>query len=79
MDKECDYIFLVNATKEIQKKRVLMRPNMTEEKFELINNSQWCLKKKTKKNPFVINTTFGKTITFLIILFYLSKVIVRGK
>ena len=23
-----------------------MRPNMTEEKFELINNSQWSFKKK---------------------------------
>ena len=50
MDKECDYIFLVHTTKKIQKKRVLMRPNMTEKKFELINNSQWSFEKKKKKN-----------------------------
>ena len=50
MDKGCDYIFLVNTTKKIQKKRVLMRPNMTEKKFELINNSQWSFEKKKKKN-----------------------------
>ena len=39
MDKGCDYIFLVHTTKKIQKKRVLKWPNMTEKKFELINNS----------------------------------------
>ena len=27
-----------------------MRPNMTEKKFELINNSQWSFEKKKKKN-----------------------------
>ena len=48
-DKKCDYIFLVNTTKKNQKKRVLMRPNMTEEKFELINNSKWSFKKKKLK------------------------------
>ena len=49
MDKKCDYIFLVNTTRRIQKKRVLMRPNMTERKFVLINKSQWSLKKKKKR------------------------------
>ena len=79
-DKKCDYIFLVNTTKKIQKQRVLMRPNMTEEKFELINNSQWSFeKKKTKGNPIIINTTFGKTVTFFIILYYLFKLTFNGK
>ena len=29
-----------------------MRPNMTEKKFELINNSQWSFEKKRKKKTF---------------------------
>ena len=50
IDKKCDYVFLMNTSKKIQKKRVLMRPNMTEKKFELINNAQWSFEKKKKKN-----------------------------
>ena len=79
-DKKCDYIFLVNTTKKNQRKRVLLRPNMTEEKFELINNSQWSLKKKNlNSEPIIINTSFGKTVTFLIVIFYLFKVTFNGK
>ena len=48
-DKICDYVFLVNTSKRIQKKRVLSRENMTETKFDLINNSQWDFKKKKKR------------------------------
>ena len=80
MDKNCDYVFLVNTTKSIQKKRLLMRPNMTEEKFELINESQWRLKKKTiNGSPFIISTSYGKTVTFFIVLFYLFKIKLSGK
>ena len=79
MDKTCDYIFLVNTSKKIQRKRVLKRPNMTEQKFELINKSQWSLEKKNKEKPFVISTSFGKTITFLIVLFYLFAIKIKGK
>ena len=79
-DKKCDYIFLVNTTKNIQKKRVLMRPNMTEEKFELINDTQWSFKKKTiNGKPFVISTSYGKTVTFFLVLFYLFKIKLSGK
>ena len=56
-----------------------MRPNMTEKKFELINNSQWSFKKKIKRKPFIINTSFGRTITFFIVIFYLFKVRIKGK
>ena len=79
MDKGCDYIFLVHTSKKIQKKRVLMRPNMTDEKFELINNSQWSFEKKEKERPFVINTSFGKLITFILVIFYLFKIKFKGK
>ena len=79
-DKECDYIFLVNTTKSIQKKRVLMRPNMTEKKFELINNSQWSFNKKTiNSRPFIISTSYGKTVTFFIVLYYLFIIKISGK
>ena len=79
-DKKCDYIFLVNTTKKNQKKRVLMRPNMTEEKFELINNSKRSFKKKNLNGkPIIINTSFGKTVTFLIVIFYLFKITFNGK
>ena len=79
MHKECDYIFLVHTKKTIQRKRVLLRPNMTEKKFELINNSQWKFEKKKKEKPFIINTSFGKFITLIIVIFYLFKIIFKGK
>ena len=79
MDKDCDYVFLVNTTQRIQKKRVLMRPNMSEKRFELINNSQWSFEKKAKEKPFIISTSLGKVITFIIVLFYLLKIKFRGK
>jgi hypothetical protein len=53
---------------------------MTEEKFELINGSQWSFKKKTiNGKPFVISTSYGKTVTFLIVLFYLINIKLCGK
>ena len=79
LDKKCDYVFLVNTAKRIQKKRVLKRPNMTEKKFELINNSQWSFEKKAKAKPLIINTSFGKIITFIITLFYLIKIKFAGR
>ena len=79
MDKECDYIFLVHTTKKNQKRRVLIRPNMTEKKFELINNSQWNFEKKKKKKPYIVNTSFGKLVTFIIVIFYLLKIKFREK
>ena len=74
MDKMCDYVFLVNTTKRIQKRRVLLRPNMSEKKFELINGTQWSYEKKAKAKPFIVNTSFGKIITFIVMLFYLFNI-----
>ena len=78
-NKDCDYVFLVNTSKRNQKNRVLKRPNMTEKKFELISKSQWRFEKKVKERPFIITTSFGKTITFLIVLFYLLIIKLKGK
>ena len=79
IDKKCDYVFLMYTSKKIQKRRVLMRPNMSEEKFELINNAQWSFEKKIKEKPFTICTSFGKTITFILVLFYLLKIKLGAK
>lgn len=79
IDKICDFVLLIHTSKKIQKERVLMRPNMTEDKFELIKNAQWSFERKMKKNPFMINTSFGKTITFILVLFYLLKIKFRVK
>ena len=78
-DKKCDYIFLMYTTKKIQKERVLRRPNMTEHKFELINNSQWNFEKKLKMKPIVINTSYGKIITFILVLLNLLRIKIRVK
>ena len=79
IDKKCDYVFLMKTSKKIQKQRVLKRPNMTEKKFELINNSQLSFEEKVKEKPLIINTSFGKIFTFIIVLFHLLKIKFRGK
>ena len=43
--------------KNLQRKRVLARPNMTEEKFKQINNAQWTYdqeKNETIYNKYII-------------------------
>ena len=77
--KECDYIFLVNTSKKKQKKRVLARKNMTEKMFNLINDNQWSYERKIQKKPFLITSTFGKLISFIIVLLYLLKIIINEK
>ena len=76
-DKVCNYIFLTNTSKKNQKKRVLLRQNMTEEKFNLINDSQWSFERKKNKNPFLISTSYGKLYSFITVLFYLLVIIFK--
>ena len=78
-DKICDYIFLVNALKDIQRKRVLARPNMTEEKFKQINDAQWTYEQKKKLKPFIINTSYGKLFSFIVVIVYLLRIVINGK
>ena len=78
-NKECHYIFLANTSKKIQRNRVLKRENMNEEKFNLINNSQWSFERKIKKEPFIISTSFGKLISLLIVLAYLLRITISDK
>ena len=78
-DKICSFVFLVNTTKKIQQKRVLKRPKMTKEKFDSINGAQWNYEKKKKMKPFIINTSFGKLLSFIQVLLYLAIIITRRK
>ena len=76
-DKICDYIFLSITSEAKQKVRVLLRPNMTEEKFNLIRKSQWTQEMKLKQNPYSITTSYGKIITFLIVIWYLILILFK--
>ena len=42
------------------KKKVLARPNMSEKKFDQINNSQWTFEKKKKEGLLLSAPLIGK-------------------
>ena len=79
VNKICDYIFLALTSEENQKNRVLKRPNMNEEKFLLIKKKQWSDNKKRLFNPIIINTSYGKILTFIITFFFLSSIVFKEK
>ena len=76
-DKICDYVFLSYTSETKQKARVLSRENMTEEKFNLIRESQWTQEMKLSQNPYSVTTSYGKTITFIIIIWYLILITLK--
>ncbi len=57
--KICDKTVVVTATKEIQRERVLARPGMTEEKFEILLSRQMNDSDKQKLADFIIRTDKG--------------------
>jgi dephospho-CoA kinase len=77
LHKICDFIFLANAKSDIQMSRVLKRKNMTHEKFDLIKKNQLSNeeRKKLSSNIFVVNTNYGKLVSFIIVLGYLFKIL----
>ena len=79
VNKICNYIFLALTSEENQKKRVLKRINMTEEKFLLIKKNQWSDKRKKSENPYIINTSYGKPLTFILITVFLFNIIFKEK
>lgn len=77
--KICHYIFLANANDRIQRTRVLVRPHMTNAKFELIKKNQLSNKERLRLSSkiFVITTNYGKFVSFIIILSCLFKILLK--
>ena len=78
-DKVCDDIFLVYTNEETQKKRVLARSNMTQKKLDLIKKAQWNDQKKKDKGPYLVTTSYGKFVSFIIITSYLITILFKKK
>ena len=55
---DVDYVLVVTASPETQRRRVLGRPNMTTEKFEAIHAKQLPDSEKRALADFVINTDY---------------------
>ena len=78
-DKICDDIFLVYTSEKKQETRVLARPNMSLQKFNLIKNAQWDTQMKIERNPYLISTSYGRLTSFIIISIYLIIIIFKRK
>ena len=71
-NKICNYILLASASESTQKDRVLSDGSGAKAKaITKINKNQLsdCFKRKQK--PIIISTEFGKTITFISVIFYI--------
>ena len=75
----CDFVFLAITSEKKQKCRVLSRKNMTEKKFYLIKQNQLSEKEKISRKPYLISTSYGKIVTFVIVLYYLIKIIIKQR
>ncbi len=78
-DKICDDIFLVYANAETQKRRVLARPGMNQKKLNLIKKAQWDDQRKKDRSPYLVTTSYGKSISLIIITVYLIIIIFKKK
>ena len=58
-ESQVDYVVVVSTSYNIQKQRVLERPDMTEDKFEKILLSQMPNEAKCKKADFIIDTSIS--------------------
>ena len=79
LNKICNYIFLALTSEANQAKRVLKRKNMTKEKFILIKENQWSDEMKKEQKPYIINTTYGKILVFILLTFLLFTIFFKEK
>jgi dephospho-CoA kinase len=79
LNKICNYILLALTSETNQEKRVLKRKNMTKEKFILIKKNQWSDEMKKEQKPYIINTTYGKTLVFILLTCLLSIIFFKEK
>lgn len=59
-----DYTIVVSAPYHIQRRRVLSRPNMSEEKFEAILKTQMSDTEKRKRADFIVPTGMGLAYSY---------------
>ncbi len=78
-DKVCDDVFLVYTDEKTQKKRVLARSSMTQKKLDLIKKAQWNDQKKRDKDPYLVTTSYGRFVSFVIITSYLITILFKKK
>jgi len=62
-DQRCDLVAVVTAPADVQKARVLLRGEMSEEQFENIRSKQMPDSEKRARADFVISTAFGFDFT----------------
>ncbi len=62
-DQRCDYVAVVTAPADVQKARVLLRGEMSEDQFEQIRAKQMSDADKRARADFVISTAFGFEFT----------------
>ena len=79
LNKICNYIFLALTSEANQAKRVLNRKNMTKEKLISIKENQWSDEMKKEQKPYIINTTYGKILVFILLTFLLSTIFFKEK
>jgi dephospho-CoA kinase len=79
LNKTCNYIFLALTSEANQAKRVLKRKNMTMKKFISIKENQWSDKLKKEQKPYIINTSYGKILVFILLTFLLSIIFFKEK
>ena len=79
VNKICNYIFLALTSEANQAKRVLKRKNMTKEKFISIKENQWSDEMKKEQKPYIINTSYGKILVFILLTFLLSIIFFKEK
>ena len=62
-DQRCDHVAVVTAPADVQKARVLMRGEMSEDQFEQIRAKQMPDADKRARADFVISTAYGLDFT----------------
>ena len=62
-ENRVDYVVTVSAPYHVQRRRVLSRPNMTEDKFQRILSRQMSDKEKCARSDFIIPTGMGMAYT----------------
>ena len=78
-DDECDYVAVVSTSSYLQKKRAMIRPNMSEQRLNDIITAQMPNAEKCQRADYIIPTSFGITAMKWYIAQMLKDIILQGK